>query len=197
MAKFNVEVELDWLNDSETIDEAVYEQVVNGIQDRLTSKIERTMEEKLTDKINKEVEEIAETFLEKVTVNTLETMTFPYKEDSWRSEVKHISLSEYVGKKFEVAISQKTLTESGGEPNYRDGAKYSILDYLTKGYIAEELNGKVIDMIQQAKTQAEQTLIKSLEENLQHQLNADMLQRLNVPDLLKQLQNTIEHVNHE
>lgn len=129
--------------------------------------------------------------MENVTVNALETMTFPYKEDSWRSDVKYITLSEYVGKKFEIAISQKTLTENGGKPNYRDDAEYSIVDYLTKGYIADELNGKVIGMIQQAKSQAEETLIGSLEENLQQQLNADMLQRLNIPGLLEKLQNTI------
>lgn len=191
MAKFNVEVELDWLYEDDTIDEEIYRQVISGIQDRLITKVEKKMEEKLTEKINEEVEKIAETFLEKVTVNSLDTMTFPYKEDRWSSEVKYISLSEYIGKKFEVAISQKTLTENGGKPSYRDDAKYSIIDYLTNGYIANELNGKVIDMIRQAKSQAEETIISGLEANLQQQLNADMLQRLNIPGLLEKLQNTI------
>lgn len=48
-------------------------------------------------------------------------------------------------------------------------------------------------MIQTAKTQAEESLIKNLEDNLQRQLNADMIQKLNIPELLQNLQNTIGH----
>ena len=36
MAKFNIEVELDWLNDEEyTIDEEIKEQVIRGVKDEL------------------------------------------------------------------------------------------------------------------------------------------------------------------
>lgn len=50
MAKFNIEVELDWLHEDDTVDEEIYKQVISGIQDRLTRNIESKMEEKLTNK---------------------------------------------------------------------------------------------------------------------------------------------------
>ena len=191
MAKFNIEVELDWLNEGEGIDEAVYQQVIAGIQNKLSANVEGKMMKELEGKVTEEIDKIVEKLLEKVTVNSLENMVIPHKESSWDSNVKEISLSQYVGMKFEDYISKKSLTKKGNKPSWSDDAVYSVADYLTKNHIAEELNDKVVAMIQTAKKQAEDTLISSLEENLQQQLNADMLKRLNIPALLENLQNTI------
>lgn len=191
MAKFNIEIELDWLDDDVGVDDSIKQEVISGLQNRIIHNLEEGIKEKVEERVSDEVDKVVEAYLEKVTLKTLDEMTIPYKESSWSSQAEHIPLSEYIGKKYKKTISEKTLTERGGKPDYSRDAKYSIMEYLTRGYIAKELNGKVIDMIQQAKIQAEETLISNLEDNLQQQLNADMLQRLNIPDLLKGLQNTI------
>jgi len=196
MAKFNIEVELDWLDDEQVLDEVLKEKVISGIQERLTKKIEREAEERLAEKITEKVEIVVDEFLQKVTSEKIENILIPYKEGSWSSKVEMIPISEFIGQRFERMATEKTLDGKGNEYKRYDSnsGPFSLIEYLTKGYIAKELNEKVVTMIKQAKTQAEQTLIKSLEENLQQQLNADMLKRLNIPQLLKSLQNTIEHV---
>lgn len=192
MAKFNIEVELDWLDEETGLDEEIKKQVLSGLQNRLVSNLEQKFETKLSSIITEKAESIANEFISKMMTDNIANIQIPYKTSSWDSEVKYMSLSEYMGKQFENAVTQKTLTKHGEKPNYRDDAKYSIVEYLTQDYIAKELNEKVADMIREAKTKAEQALISNLEANLQQQLNADMVKRLNIPQLLQNLQNTIE-----
>lgn len=194
MAKFNIEVELDWLEE-ENVDEEIKKEVIAGLQNRITRNVESKIEKEMNDRINGEVEKIVDSFLKQVTTDKISEIQIPHKESSYSSKVEMIPISVFIGQRFERALTEKTLNERGGKfDRYDDrGGKYSILEYLTKGYIAEELNSKVIDMIQQAKKQAEESLIKNLEVNLQQQLHADMIKKLNIPELLQNLQNTIDH----
>lgn len=193
MAKFTVEVELDWLDEEMTLDDEIKRQIISGIQSRLTKKLEEKMEQQLSSVITEKVDSIADEFITKIMKDNIASIQMPIKTSSWGSEVEYMSLSEFVGKKFENAMKEKTLDQYGKATSYNGDKKYSIVEYLTQGYIAKELNSKVSDMIRDAKEKAEQSLIKNLEENLQQQLHADMLKRLNIPQLLQNLQNTIEH----
>lgn len=192
MAKFTVEVELDWM-DEENIDDAIKEKVIANIQSRMADKAQAAIEKQLKEQASEKVDELIETFIERMTHENLGAIQIPKESSRWRSEVTFISLSEFIGEKFEKMMTEKTLTKSGGKPDYRDNATYSVIEYLTKGHIADELNAKIVTMIQTAKKQAEESLIKNLEQNLQQQLNADMIKRLNIPQLLQNLSNTIGH----
>ena len=193
MAKFTVEVELDWLDEETGLDEEIQKQVISGLQNRLIANLEKKFEQQLSSTITKNVDSIADEFITKIMTDNIANIQMPIKKSSWGSEVEYMSLSEFVGTKFENAMKEKTLDQYGKSTSYNGDKKYSIVEYLTQGYIAKELNSKVSDMIRDAKEKAEQSLIKNLEENLQQQLHADMLKRLNIPQLLQNLQNTIEH----
>ncbi|MGE6516668.1 hypothetical protein [Lysinibacillus sphaericus] len=192
MAKFNIEVELDWLDEERGLDEEIQKQVIAGLQNRLVANLEKKLGNSIAEKVEQKATEIADAFVEKLLAEQICAIQIPTKGSSWSSEVTYISLTEFIGKRFENAMTEKTLTERGSKADYRNDAKYSITEYLTRDFIAKELNGKVSDMIRDAKEKAEQSLIKNLEENLQQQLHADMVKRLNIPQLLQNLQNTIE-----
>lgn len=192
MAKFTVEVELDWLDEESNIDDAIRSKVIDGLQDKLIHNLEKRMGDSITEKVEQKATEIADTFIRKILNEKLDSIQIPTQTSSWSSEVKYISLSEFIGKRFEHAMSEKTLNERGKKAGYRDDKKYSIIEYLTRDFIAKELNSKVANMIQDAKEKAEKSLISNLEQNLQSQLHADMIRRLNIPQLLQNLQNTIE-----
>lgn len=194
MAKFTIEVELDWLDEEMTLDDEIKRQIISGIQSRLTKKLEEKMEQQLSSVITDKANMIADEFVTKIMKDNIASIQIPIKKSSWGSEIEYMSLSEYVGNKFENAMKEKTLDQYGKVTSYNGDKKYSIVEYLTQGYIAKELNSKVSDMIRDAKEKAEMSLIKNLEENLQQQLHADMVKRLNIPQLLQNLQNTIEHV---
>lgn len=194
MAKFNVEVELDWLDEG-NVDEEIKKEVIAGLQQSITRNVEKEIQEKMAERINEEVEKLVDVYLGKITTEKIENIEIPHKESSYSSKVEMVPISEFIGRRFERSMTEKTIDDRGNKYDRYDSKSgpYSITEYLTNGYIAKELNGKVITMIQQAKKQAEESLIKNLEENLQQQLHADMVKSLNIPKLLQDLQNTIEH----
>lgn len=192
MAKFNVEIELDWLDEESNLDDVIQKQVIVSLQDRLVSNLEKKLGNSIAEKVNEKATEIADQFIEKLLAEQLGAIQIPTKSSSWGSEVTYTPLTEFIGKRFESAMNEKTLNENGREATYRDDKKYSIAEYLTRDFIAKELNSKVSDMIRDAKEKAEKSLISNLEQNLQSQLHADMVRRLNIPQLLQNLQNTIE-----
>lgn len=196
MAKFNIEVELDWIDEYEDggLDDLLKDEVIHEIQSRLTKKIEEEAIDKISESVDEKVEQAVDSFLESITAEKIEKIKIPHKESRYSSEVKMVPISEYIGQRFEHMTTEKNFNGKGGKYDRfddRSDGPYSMIEYLTKGYIAKELNEKVISMIQQAKSQAEETLISNLEENLQQQMNADMLERLDVKGLLEGLQNTI------
>lgn len=192
MAKFNIEVELDWLDDETSLDHEIQKQVINGLQDRLVRNLEQKLGNSIAEKVEKKANEIADAFIQKLLAEQIGAIQIPIKGSSWSSEVEYKPLTEFIGGRFEFAMNEKVLNERGGKAEYRDDKKYSIAEYLTRDYIAKELNSKVSDMIRDAKEKAEKSLISNLEQNLQQQLHADMVKRLNIPQLLQNLQNTIE-----
>ncbi|APC48982.1 hypothetical protein BME96_12615 [Virgibacillus halodenitrificans] len=198
MAKFNIEVELDWIDEFEdgNLDDTLKEEVISGIQSRLVKKVESEAIQKVSEKVSEKVDQAVDEFLEKITADKISEINIPHKSNSWGSEVTMVPISEFIGQRFERMATEKNLDGRGKEYRRYDSKSgpYSLIEYLTNNYISEELNDKVIKMIQQAKKQAEETLINSLEDNLQQQLNADMIQRLNIPALLEQLQNQVEQI---
>ena len=58
---------------------------------------------------------------------------------------------------------------------------------LTSQYLEEELGKKVEKLIANAKREVEESLIKSLEQNLKENLAKDTIERMNIPEVLKKL----------
>jgi hypothetical protein len=189
MANIKIELELDWLNEDQTLDDSIREQVIANLQNRLI----QNAENQITQKLNAELKEIADrvtsSFIEKTLETKIEDLQIPHKTNSWGSEVEYIPISQYIGRKYEAHLTKKSLDEHGREAKYSSDARLSISEYFINNYLAKELTGKVSDMIQTARKDAEETIVKALENNLKEQLSADIIERLNIPKMLESLQN--------
>ena len=71
--------------------------------------------------------------------------------------------------------------------SYPSGRKLSAAGLLTSQYLEEELGKKVEKLIANAKREVEESLIKSLEQNLKENLAKDTIERMNIPEALKKL----------
>ena len=87
MAKFKIEVELDWLNDEEyTIDDEIREQVIKGVKNELLKKASEAVAAKLDSAIaeklkeaTKVIEQRVEDFIAVVTESQIEKIRIPKK----------------------------------------------------------------------------------------------------------------------
>ena len=192
MAKFTVEVELDWLEEEQSLDEALKDEIMHTIETRVTGKVVGELTSKLTEKLNKTLEEEAErvvnNFICKTLEEKIETLKIPQKKKSWDTEVKFIPISEFVGMKYEEHLTKKVYDLDGSVARYDSDKKLSISEYFIKNYLEKELTKKVSELIQKARKDAEETVVSTIECQLREQLSADIISRLNIPKMLKSLQ---------
>ena len=194
MAKFNIEVELDWVDgeDGYTIDEEIKEQVVSGIKDALLKKATTEAVEAVDDKIAEKILEAEGTiqatvdqFVANVCEEKIGKIIIPEKKNTWSEEVTYKPLSEYVGERFELFLTEKRYDRDGCIASYSSDRKLSAADLLTGQYLEKELGKKVETLIASAKREVEESLINSFEQKLKENLAKDTIEKMNIPDVLK------------
>ena len=194
MAKFNIEVELDWVDgeDGYTIDEEIKEQVVSGIKDALLKKATTEAVEAVDDKIAEKILEAEGTiqatvdqFVTNVCEEKIGQIIIPEKKNTWSEEVTYKPLSEYVGEMFELFLTEKRYDRDGCIASYSSDRKLSAADLLTGQYLEKELGKKVETLIASAKREVEESLINSFEQKLKENLAKDTIEKMNIPEVLK------------
>lgn len=188
MAKINIELELDWLNEDESLDEAIKDEVLKNLQNRLISNAENQITAKLNGLLEGIANKVTDSFIEETLEAKIENMQIPYKKSSWDSEYELLPIGQFIGMKYEKYLNEKKFDRDGKIPRYRDDAKISISEYFINNYLEKELSSKVSAMIQTARKDAEETIVKALENNLKEQLSVDIINRLNIPHMLESLQ---------
>ena len=197
MAKFNIEVELDWLSEEAySIDDEIRQQVVKGVKNELLKKATDETLKKLDVEIAKKLEEATKVieqrvdeFIEAVTQKQIEKIKIPEKKSSWSDEVNYIPITEFIGKRFEELTTRKIYDSNFEKARYDSNAKYSMAEKYIKEYLNSTLSAQVSEMVKKAQKDAEDTVLKTLEQNLKDQLAVDTIKRLNIPKLLENLQN--------
>lgn len=194
MAKFNIEVELDWVNGEEgyTIDEEIKEQVVSGIKDALlrkaTTEAVKAVDDKIAEKILEAegtIQATVDQFVANVCEEKIGKIVIPEKKNTWSEEVTYKPLSEYVGERFELFLTEKRYDRDGCIASYSSDRKLSAADLLTGQYLEKELGKKVETLIASAKREVEESLINSFEQKLKENLAKDTIERMNIPEVLK------------
>lgn len=195
MAKFNIEVELDWMEeDSYSIDEELKERIIEGVEDALLKKATHEALKMVDAKIAEKVKEAEGTinkainkFIENVCSEKINNIQIPEKSGGWSDKITYYSLSEYVGMQFERFINEKRYDQDG---KYKDWGNnlYSAAELLTTNYLKKEFDTKIRKMIQRAKDEVEIEIVKSLEQKLKENLAKDTIEKMNIPEVLKKLQ---------
>lgn len=192
MAKFKVEVELDWLDEGVNIDEMIKEEIIASIKTKITADATKEITSKLGVVIEEQTANVVDNFLGATLAGKIEDMKIPYKDGSWSSEVKLIPLSEFVGMRYEEFLNRKVFDSDGSKPRYDSDRKLSINEFFINKYLEKELSSKVASLIQKARKDAEESIVKTLEKDLRNQLSIDIIKRLNIPNMLRNLQEKAE-----
>ena len=193
MAKFNIEVELDWMDEEAySIDDELRERIVKGVENALlekaTNEAVKAVDNKIAEKILEAEETIQATvdqFVANVCEEKIGKIIIPEKKNTWSEEVTYKPLSEYVGERFELFLTEKRYDRDGCIASYSSDRKLSAADLLTGQYLEKELGKKVETLIASAKREVEESLINSFEQKLKENLAKDTIERMNIPEVLK------------
>ena len=198
MAKFNIEVEMDWLDEETSIDEEIKEEVIRGAKDYLlnktTDEIIKKLDEALADKV-KEFSDVIDNkvdeFLNTISTDNISKIKIPVKEYDWGTEVEMKPITKFIEEKFNYYVSQKRYDSEFNEARCNRDRKYSMLELDITRYLDSVLSKKVSDMVKSAQANVEKEIIGSLEQNLKENLAVDTIKRMNIPQLLENLQNNV------
>ena len=192
MAKFNIEVELDWMEeDSYSIDEELKERIIeDALLKKATHEALKMVDAKIAEKVKEAegtINKAINKFIENVCSEKINNIQIPEKSGGWSNKITYYSLSEYVGMQFERFINEKRYDQDG---KYKDWGnnRYSAAELLTTNYLKKEFDTKIRKMIQRAKDEVEIEIVKSLEQKLKENLAKDTIEKMNIPEVLKKLQ---------
>ena len=188
MAKFNIEVELDWLDEETTIDEEIRERVIRGAEDYLLQTTTDKIEKKIAGLVNKKllevsekVDEIVDGYLDVVCQAEIEKMKIPHKKSDWSNEVEMIPIHEFIGARFSSFCNEKRYNSEFKETSYSSDKKYSLLERDIQHYLKNVLSKQVSDIVRKAQSDAEKEIIDSLEQTLKQNLAEETVKKMNIP----------------
>lgn len=204
MAKFTVEVNLDWLDKETTIDDEIRDEVIRGARDYLLEKTTNEIQKKLDDEIGKKlieasekVEEIVDGFLKSVTTENISKLKIAEKKSDWTDEVVMTPITEYIGKKFEAFCNKKVYDKDFRITKYERDAAYSMTQASIMQYMQKTLGGKVEEIVKNAQKNAEQEIVKTLEQTLMQNLAEETVKKMNIPQVLKNLQERYAEIENK
>lgn len=159
MAKFNLELEIDWIDEESNLDEAVKQEILNAIENRVTSKIQAAMLERAEKNIESKAEEIVtNAILEKIDefINKPRNITDRYG-DVIR---ENITVETLIKEKIDSAFDKKTLDDSGKKASY--SPKFSIFEFCVGQGVETLVEKKVSELAAQTKIKIEELVTEKI-----------------------------------
>jgi len=185
----------DCIDMDEQIEKFIKEKTLEGIQDRLLKNVEERLskkinesEQKAFDKVQKQIDSTIDNYINLVTAESISELVIPYKTGSWSSKAVQMPITEYIGMKYKSYVEEKRFTKEGEIPRYSGDGKCSLTEVLINKVFGKALDEKVAKTISQARAKAEKEIVGSLEKSLQENLTKDMIKKMDLPQVLKKLQ---------
>ena len=195
MAKFTITVDLDWLDNEESIDDAIRDEVVNGAREYLLNKTNMEIQKKLDAEIGKKlvqaqeiVDKTIDQYIQVITTDNISKLKIAEKESTWSDKVVMIPITEYIGKKFDEFCNKKRYNSEFKVADYDRDKQYSMAEKSIQEYLKNVLEKQVSYIVKNAQENAELEIVKSLEDTLKANLAEETIKKMNIPQVLKNLE---------
>ncbi len=180
MSKFNVEIELDWLGEDDSIDDVVKSEIIANVSKRIEDKLISSAIAKFEAsvakfeiEIDKKVAEVAT----KVIDDFVNTQKFPQPKNSYDKNPEYKTIQEILGDKLEKSLL-RTVDKNG---NYTDSSydKFGTrLDWLTGKQAELYANELVKTHTKNIKQHIELFIIEKVKGEIMGQLSSEILKNI-------------------
>jgi hypothetical protein len=150
MAKFNVTVELDWVDEEHNLDSDIRDAVIRDIKNKLSEPLLKKINEETGSTIQSQISALA---LSAINERINAFMTTPRNITNKFGEIERegVTVEDILKEQLEAAVDKKMLDENGRPTRDNYNKKYSLLEYLVKartqavGQLIEERCKKAIE----------------------------------------------------
>ncbi|WP_286910700.1 hypothetical protein [Clostridium sp. UBA1652] len=181
MAKFKIDVEIDWLDEDGALDE----QIKESMKDEIIAKIEKTVMSDIRDTAVDIAEQRIGLWINKFIQTMSVEKTIPYKSSEYGSKVEMISMEEMLGKQFEKALNQQ-VDKNGNYTNSSYDRYGTRLQWLTGKMAEKYADEKVASFIKDIKGDIELYTSKKVKEEMMKQLTAQLVKNIDFNKVFKE-----------
>lgn len=160
--KFNVEIDLDWVEEDSTIDEEVKRQIIGNIESRILKGLQDTVLKSAQEKIDSQIQGLITQNVHKmVSEKVAQLVVQPRTQtDSYGRVVReNFTIESLLVEAVDAAVNRKTLDENGNLRSDHYQQKYSYFDYYALKTIPA-LVDKQIKTLTEKTTKDIETLVK-------------------------------------
>lgn len=173
--KFNIEVELDWIDEEEGLDEAVQTKIINAVIKEAKSLVETKVDQAISGNIDSIVQDTCKKLVDEFTSGKF------IKADKWGDVIEETTVKEYVKQSFDSYWSQQVTAKGDTDTYYaKRGEMKPRIKWLIDNRIAEHAQ-------EFARTLVDDTDAKiknSMKESLQQSIGAKLVSELGFDKLL-------------
>lgn len=180
MAKFNIEVELDWIDEDCTLDEKLQESITN----KIVSKIKGTVMDEIQDTAIEIAKSRVGLWVNQLLAQMIKDHKIPYKESDYSSEVKMITIEEMIGKQFEAALNQ-TVDKDGEPTNSSYHNCGTRLEWLTGKLARKYADEQVQEFVKNIKRDIEDYTSEKVKEEMFKELTSSLVSNINFNEVFK------------
>jgi len=180
MAKFKIDVEIDWLGKDGTLDD----QIKESIKEQIIAKIEKTVMSDIRDTAIEIAEQRIGLWINKFIQTMVSEKTIPYKTNEYGSKVEMISMEEMLGKQFEKALNQ--TVDVDGNPTNSNYSRYGTrLEWLTGKLAKKYADEKIAEFVKNVKRDIENYTSSKVKEEMMKQLTASLVKNIDFNKVFK------------
>ena len=183
MAKFNITVDLDWMDEYYNLDEEIRENIINSIVSKVQDKLVSQTETECNNKINEQMKNIEKTVSDKLNSIMEEFFNTPRDvTDKYGDVVKRgVTVKETLKKSCDDFMNQ-SLDEYGKPTNCSYNVKYKTrLDY----FVAKSIDSDMEWKIKKAISDVTDNLKKKISEEVKKQMGDKLANVLELDKIFK------------
>jgi hypothetical protein len=172
MAKFTIELNVDWIDEDASVDEMIMANLARQVAKGISVNAITEIQEKAFVMIENSIDAAVTSY-----IDGLMTEEIPIY-DSWGKEKGKMLLTDIIKSRIEHAMNQLvdkngTLANPGSYDYNRD--KQTRAEYLVKGYVAKQVDTMTLDIKKHVDKQLSQELRKKLEKQLSEHISKAVL----------------------
>jgi hypothetical protein len=180
MSKVSIEVDLEFLEEGQSVDDFVRDEIVHAATKRIDEIITRTTEEKCKESLAKAQETIDQKVIE-ITTKTIDdfvsTQKFPCPKNSYDKTPEYKSITEILCNKLEASL-MKTVDKNGALTDSSYDRCGTRLDWLTGKLAEKHADERVKECTKNIKQHIEKFILEKVKGEIMNQLSTSILNNI-------------------
>lgn len=181
MAKFNISVEVDWLEEDGSLDQIIKDEIVGGVAEKVIANLTQSMESEATQIVKDKMAELDASISDKLNSMMEEFFNTPKDiTDRWGNvKERGITVTQKLAEACDNFLSQSV--DDGGKPASGYSAKYDTrVDYIVHKSIDHNMEWA----IQRAVSDVTDNLKKRISGEIKKQMGEKLAGVVGLDDLL-------------